>query len=71
MQPPHIGEADFICVVVHVYLARILPSSGMLKNFASSSIIFYTGVIWELTAVSFGDTEDEVPNRYRDERKGE
>lgn len=21
--------------------------------------------------VSFGDTEDEVPNRYRDERKGE
>jgi hypothetical protein len=43
----------------------------MLKNFASSSIIFYTGVIWELTAVSFGDTEDEVPNRYRDERKGE
>ena len=43
----------------------------MLKNFASSSIIYYTGVIWELTAVSFGDTEDEVPNRYRDERKGE
>jgi len=43
----------------------------MLKNFASSSIIFYTGVIWEFTAVLSGDTEDGVLSRYRDERKGE